>query len=1193
MKKVLSLLLALCLVVGMIPLAASAAEGDVAAVGSTSYPTLAQAVDAAQSGQTITLITDTDISESGLTIPGEKSLTLDLNGNNLKAANTNTGNIKVYGNLTIKDSATSADGKIYTETTYTNSTTRYGLINAIGEKASIILESGYIDAASFTQNPSSEGQFGIGVDAGGDFTMTGGKIEAGWYAISGNGTNATQNSVINIQGGELISTADYAVYLPQSGETIISGGTIYGAAGGISLQRGTLNISGDALITSKGTGSTGEWGDGTGGQDSAALNIAAEYGDCIVRISGGKLTAETEALIIKANTSHTSNLSVTGGTFSSNVSEYISDEYTVVETENGFEVQKLGADNAVASVGTGEDVNYYKTVAEAVENANNGMVTLLQNATFDTLPLSSGAVIVDLNGHTLTSTSGETSIIANGANLTIQDSKGTGTLVYNGITDPAKAAFEVQVGSSITLKGIHYKTSGTGIYAWGNAATINVQGVVIDSKGYCVGTNAGEIENYQVDINVTDSQLTSAAEGAGTAVLFNVPGTLDIDNSTLNGHWQGMIARGGTISVRNSVITNTYEALDTSYETAWGSGNAVTLAGIAIGNKGNNAYNYPVSINLKNTSVTSVGPNPAIYVYQMEGDSRNVTVAISGDSAVSGDFVVKKDSNVDRVNVTISGGYFTSDPSEYVAEGMAAVESDKEEYAYMVAEAGENPAKVVPADPSVDTNLNVSDKDEKELLDSIKTSLGATGDGSTPPSLDADSLNAAALTEANKNTTKVNDKLVKELKEAIGEGTDLSINDVTIVIQPYMDIKVTDVNSDGDQKSFTLDITPMYRKVAVKNDDDGNVPDNIVTKEDAEGETSSSINAVVVEKPQQLKVNQPTEVVIPLPTDFTTENTLYVLHDNRHYHQGTVASNVLTFTTEGFSPFTISTSAQMAARIGDVYYDSLQDAVDNVKNGETVILLSNGSATVSRDVNFSVDTDGNSFTATISAGTGYRNVGAGNSYDFEKIPSNPVNPNPGGGNNKPEEPEDPAFPFTDVKSTAWYYNAVKYVYENNLMAGTGDTTFDPEVSLTRAMTAQILYNLEGQPKVDEEATFADMNEAPTWSVDAIAWAQDTGVVAGMGDNEFAPNAKVTREQFAQMMYNYAKHKKYDLTKTGDLSKFPDDGSVSDWAETAMSWANGNGLINGHEDSGLIDPAGNTIRGQAASIIMNFDKNVVK
>ena len=88
------------------------------------------------------------------------------------------------------------------------------------------------------------------------------------------------------------------------------------------------------------------------------------------------------------------------------------------------------------------------------------------------------------------------------------------------------------------------------------------------------------------------------------------------------------------------------------------------------------------------------------------------------------------------------------------------------------------------------------------------------------------------------------------------------------------------------------------------------------------------------------------------------------------------------------------------------------------------------------------------------------------------------------------------------------------------------------------------------------------------------------------------NLKVTREQFAQMLYNYAKYKKCDLTKAGDLTKFPDEGSVSDWAVTALSWANGNGLINGHEN-GTLDPQGNTVRGQAASILMNFDLNVVK
>lgn len=182
--------------------------------------------------------------------------------------------------------------------------------------------------------------------------------------------------------------------------------------------------------------------------------------------------------------------------------------------------------------------------------------------------------------------------------------------------------------------------------------------------------------------------------------------------------------------------------------------------------------------------------------------------------------------------------------------------------------------------------------------------------------------------------------------------------------------------------------------------------------------------------------------------------------------------------------------------------------------------------------------------------------------------------------------------FQDVKEGSWFQDAVEYVYRAGLMAGTGDTTFEPNAKLTRAMTAQILYNLEGQPEVTGEATFSDMNTAPDWSMDAIAWAQDTGVVAGMGDNTFAPNLKVTREQFAQMLYNYAKYKKCDLTKAGDLTKFPDEVSISTWAENALSWANGNGLINGHEN-GTLDPQGNTVRGQAASILMNYDLNVVK
>ncbi len=184
------------------------------------------------------------------------------------------------------------------------------------------------------------------------------------------------------------------------------------------------------------------------------------------------------------------------------------------------------------------------------------------------------------------------------------------------------------------------------------------------------------------------------------------------------------------------------------------------------------------------------------------------------------------------------------------------------------------------------------------------------------------------------------------------------------------------------------------------------------------------------------------------------------------------------------------------------------------------------------------------------------------------------------------------LPFTDVNSDDWFLAAVQYVYENDRMAGTSSTTFQPEVNLTRAMAAQVLYNLEGQPAVTGDTTFTDAAAAGDWAVKAITWAEQTGVVAGIGDGLFAPTANVTREEFAQMMYNYASYKEYDLTLEGDLIQFEDASAISGWAETAMSWANGSGLINGHDD-GTIDPQGTTTRAQAASILMNFDQNVAE
>ena len=196
---------------------------------------------------------------------------------------------------------------------------------------------------------------------------------------------------------------------------------------------------------------------------------------------------------------------------------------------------------------------------------------------------------------------------------------------------------------------------------------------------------------------------------------------------------------------------------------------------------------------------------------------------------------------------------------------------------------------------------------------------------------------------------------------------------------------------------------------------------------------------------------------------------------------------------------------------------------------------------------------------------------------------------PGGGGGTPTEPEEPTWPFEDVtEGEDWFYDAVAYVYENGIMAGTSETTFEPYMELDRAMAAQLFYNLEGKPAVTGDSTFTDVTSGH-WAVDAITWAAQNDIVAGIGGNLYDPDSNVTREQFAVMLYKYARFKGYELTATGDLTQFPDMDAISGWAETALSWANGNGLINGNED-GTLASGGTATRAQVASILAHFDQS---
>lgn len=177
--------------------------------------------------------------------------------------------------------------------------------------------------------------------------------------------------------------------------------------------------------------------------------------------------------------------------------------------------------------------------------------------------------------------------------------------------------------------------------------------------------------------------------------------------------------------------------------------------------------------------------------------------------------------------------------------------------------------------------------------------------------------------------------------------------------------------------------------------------------------------------------------------------------------------------------------------------------------------------------------------------------------------------------------------YDDVSLSDWFYDAVAYVTEYGLMNGTGETTFAPNSNMTRAMLVTVLYRLEGEPSVTASNPFTDV-AAGQWYTDAILWASGNKIVEGYGSGLFGTNDNVTREQMAAILYRYAASKSYDVSKTTNLSVYTDAASISDWAKTAMQWANAQGLITGRTTTTLV-PTGTATRAEVASILMRFVK----
>lgn len=324
-----------------------------------------------------------------------------------------------------------------------------------------------------------------------------------------------------------------------------------------------------------------------------------------------------------------------------------------------------GDETQVAQIG---DKTYTSLSSAMFDFGANDTLVLLANCETSYLQLPNNSVI-DLNGHDLTYT-GSTTIIFSGSGreTTITDStasgQGTGgTLKITGQRDGAQSVFEIG-NATLNISNINIDSTGCVFYPHGNSAVLNITNSDIKTKGvYCVSTNAGDPAYYGVTINIVGSSLTADAENKDDcAVMMNVSGSLNIEDSVITGNQQGVFARAGNVTIVDSeiVVTGAWAGTDAgeSYNGTWQSGNEVPTSALIVGNSSDNAnsYNADARATISNTKITaSQGSVPAIYVDA--NDNHAASVSVSGsETVVTGD--IKNQETSEKASIVVTGGQF-------------------------------------------------------------------------------------------------------------------------------------------------------------------------------------------------------------------------------------------------------------------------------------------------------------------------------------------------------------------------------------------------------------------------------------------------------------------------------------------------------------------------------------------------------
>lgn len=1224
-RRLLSAFLAVMMVLTMAPVAFAADEeaentADGSASVGASAKTLQQQIDGIEGTGTVTL--DQDYTED-ITIQQGQNITLDLNGKKL----TN----KTGHTITVEQGATLTINGVGTVDNVTHA--KSALVN-YGE---VVLNNGVTlerSSEKGTLSPYSDGGnscYTILNDKGATMTINNATVKnSGGYSSAirnGGDSECNDESHLTIKDGNFSGGLN-AVKNDECGILTIDGGTFSNTSQYVimnwnkaTITNGTFSVkdSADAVLF------------------TAAYHANRAVGELIV--NNGTFTGKDSQKMVENHygLSYTGTASITGGTFSSDVSAYVAEGY--VQNENGT-VEQLGETNAVAKVGN----TYYKTLADAVAAAQSGeTVKLLKNVTSANILKINQSITLDLGDYTFELTgSGNTAraiYINDGANVTIKANE-------KGGVKAATIALQVNAGGKLTIESGTY----TGMYALAlfSSDTKPAEAILNNGvfNGYIYTNGTGHDDHITFNGGTYNEQVYLASGDKSTYTISNgtFKNSLEIDAGRLDISGGTFTANIDTSGNANHPVTNNN-----------GSGAYVgTLVVCKPDGSSATGYIGDAVVNITGGTFENTFANgETIVVADFGKEQENVgdaKVTISDNAKIKGVVKAYASENNTGMNFSISGGYFTTDPSAYVASGYVAGTSDVSGYSYkVVAKTNTGSVEVKPAvaEPEVKVD-KIPQADKEKVAAAAKT-------------VSAPTLGAAAVDEAQKiNEDKANE-LLKDVN--VGDG------DKKLYVQSSL--KVEPTAYDETTKTLALEITPQYRVVA-----------STATTADKIKLDGNTKNAQVVQDYQPMNITKATVVTMELPADFASGvDKLSIQHTKSNgtveYYTGTVAEqsgkHLLTFTTNGFSPFVISVPA---ASIGENVYPTLQAAVENVKNNEIIKLAKDVDeatvVTVAKSIKFTVNTDNKTFNAAknIVAGsnTTVKVTGESSPYTYEftytkpssgssggsssgkttyKVTTSEVNN--GGVNASPSSAEkgatititlspdkgykldkltvtdgsgktvstvkksDTVYTFTmpasavkvgvsyvkatetpsktkfnDVSANDWFASAVDYVTGKGMMNGTADNTFSPKAHTTRGMVVTVLYRLENQPSTSA-ASFTDVASGAYYA-NAVAWANANGIVSGYGSGKFGPNDKVTREQLAAILYRYAQYKKYDVSGAKSLDGYTDAQSVSSYAVPALQWANAAGIVTGKSGSKL-DPKGNATRAEVAAMLMRFCENV--